>query len=450
MPINYTDLFTRGGKLIKYINSRLARATTDLPAELKAIADLYETADLTGQIEGLYSEYDSMRDTVTEERETLAGYWDAILEDRPTVVDQLLLSSDSIDDILPALWRDMVANSQTIARSTVTLGSVTAASGNRGNGTVLLSKLLDGTNAPVRGGNSHLDWAGVDSELANPSETFTLTCVSDSVANGDDEGSERFTWDGQVATDAFGYLGEFSGSGPSMTTNGAGGRLLNGEMEDWNAANTIPNNWTLAAGVAGTNTGRESGGANIHRGTYSMRFIGNASAAAITLTQAMASRMRPRRLYCVTMRIRASAASGTGNFTAQFLGTGYTASSTERILINAGSMPTAAFTAAGSLFSFWIVTPAIIPSDWRLSLSNAGTPGVGSVWVDSVAVSEAVYHGGHAMVIAPGSSKWIVGDRLTYTVSNNGAGVFQEFFRRFYQFQLPSSGSPSIANSLAT
>jgi hypothetical protein len=114
-------------------------------------------------------------------------------------------------------------------------------------------------------------------------------------------------------------------------------------------------------------------------------------------------------------------------------------------------MPTAAFSASGSLQTFFIVTPAVIPSDWALVIQNNGTPGASSnVYIDSVSVVEAVYHGGVAAAVVPGSSRFCVGDRFTVAISNDDAGVFQKFFRQNYKVQLPSSATPTNADSMAT
>ncbi len=454
MAIDYvttnTGLFFRAGKIIKAINARLARATTDLPAELKTIADPFELADMTELIAGLYDDYRAMQESVTAERTTLAQYVNQIFTAR-AVIDELAVTSDDINDLMLAIYRRMIEDSATVARSVVTLGSVTAASSNRGNGTVLTSKLLDGYSPPIAGGPTNILYAGLNSELAPLSQSYQLVCTRDSSSSSSREGTESFSWSGAFATGTLDYRSEGVGSGPGLTVNGESGnnRLRNGDLNTWISTNT-PVNWTVIAGTVGTHILRESTASNVHRGLYSLRFAGNGTQASIKIGQPVD--VNPLRLYCVTMRVKASAASGTGSFTAQFEGTGYTAGSTEKITISAGSMPTAAFTASGSLQSFWAVAPALIPDDWQLTIANAGTPGSGSsVWVDSVSVTPAVYFGGHAAVIVPGSARWAVGDRLNYTVTNDGAGVFQEFWRQWFGIQLPSAASsPTIGNGLAT
>lgn len=451
MALDYTTtntgIFYRGGKLIKYINSRLATATTTIPAELKAIADPFEAADMTNQISGLYADVESFRQNIRSERATLAGYWDNILTDRDTVLDELNVSTATTTAVLPELFRRMVTDSASVDASTVTIGSVSGDATNKGNGTVLLTKLLDGYNPPLQGGLSILEYAGLDSQLCVPSETMVFTCRADNARDGLTEGSERFSWIGGIADERMGYQAEGSGDGPSLTAAGESQVIQNGNFENW-SSNT-PTGWTIITGTAGTHIKETTSAGTFYRGESALWFDGDGSLAAMQIDQAPSTgAMTSRRLYCVTARVKASAASGTGALTIQFAGTGYTASSSEKVAITAGSMPT-----SWTLYHFWIVTPAVIPSDWRLTISNSGTPGgTSNVYVDSVMVTEGIYHGGVAAVIVPGSSQFAVGDRFSATISNDQAGVFQEFFRQWYGVQLPSNnaGAETISDSLAT
>jgi hypothetical protein len=454
MAIDYdgsnTGIFTRIGKFIKYINTRYTEAATGLPAELKEIADQFEAADLTDQITGLYRYYDGMRGSKVRERQRLATFVDNILLDPTTVLKQFTPPLDTSDAQASALalFRQMQLDTETVNKSTVSIGTVTAAGANVGNGTVLITKLLDGVSRPRADWPSNLYYAGINSELAC-SETMTFTCIRDYSRDGATEGSEVFAWSGGILTEPFTYLAEGSGVGPTVMVSAGRALNSNGDFESW-SSNT-PSGWTIAAGTAGTHILRESGAGNFHRGSYSCKFHGDGALAAITITQAMRNQMKARKLYCVSLRVKASASTGTGSFECKFTGTGYTASSTEKVSISAGSMPTSPFTASGSLQWFWIVTPATMPADWTLSISNAGTPGASSaVYVDSVHVVEGIYHGGLGVAIVPGSTRFVAGDLFTSAITNDDAGVIQRFFRHAYGVQLPSDSSPSIADSLAT
>lgn len=439
-----TGIFDRGGKLIKYVNSRLATATTALPAELKAIADKFEAADMTGQISGLFADYDGFQDNVTRERQAIARYWDAILTDRVSVLEELGVPSPDVAAVLPALIRQMIADAETVDASTVAIGTVTANAANVGNGTVLMSKLLDGYNAPLSGAPVVLNYAGVNSELA-VNETMTFTCVSDSSRDGLTSGTEGFSWVGGIAGEKLGFEDEGSGEGPNLTTAGTSTIVTNNDFEDWTS--NVPTGWTAGNGTAGTHIKEST--AEYYRGSSSLHFDGDNSQADIRVDYAVAAgTMQSRRLYCVSVRVKASAASGTGGLTVMFTGTNYTASSTEKITITAGAMPT-----SWTLYSFWIVTPANIPSDWTLKITNTGTPGLTSnVYVDSLTCEPGTYHGGLAACVVPGSTPFAVGDRFTAAITNDAAGTIQEFFRKWYAAQLPSvtDGSETIADSLAT
>jgi hypothetical protein len=442
-----TGIFFRIGKIIKYVNSRLASATTTLPAELKAIADPYEVSDFTGQISGLYADYDGFKSNVVRERQTLAAYSDNTLTDRATVLTQINVPTADVSAVLPELVRQMNTDAASVKANTSTIGTVTANAANKGNGTVLLSKLLDGYNAPLQGGIAMVDYAGLNSELACPTETMTFTCVADSARDGLTAASERFSWVGGIQGDKLDYLTEGSGTGPSLTAAGDSTIVSNANFETWTT--NQPGSWTITAGVVTTNVLQMNTAANVYRGASSLQLKGDGATAAITLTQAIsAGAMTARRLYNVTARVKASAASGTGALTILFTGTGYTASASEKIAITAGSMPTS-FT----LYNFFIVTPANLPSDWTLSISNSGTPGgTSNVYVDCVVPVECYYHGGVAAVVVPGSTPFAANDRFTVAISNDAAGTFQEFFRKWYGVQLPSNGvgAETIANSLAT
>lgn len=440
-----TGVFFRIGKFIKYINSRLATATTTLPAELKAIVDPYEAADMTGQIDGVYNSFDEMQQAVTNERNTLAGYIDATLLDRDTVLEQLAVTNANLDEVLPALIRQMGIDSESVDASTVTLGSVTAASGNTGNGTILITKVLDGYNAPLDGGPAIVQYAGLNSELCVGSETMTLDCTADNDRDGLPEGSEAFTWKGGIADVVLGWQTEGSGDGPSLTAAGGVSLLSNGTFEDF--TDDEPNGWDVIAGTVATHILQTT--AEQYRGDSALHFDGDNTQASIKISQTIPQgQMQSRRGYFVSVRLKASAASGTGSFTLMFEGTGYTASSSEKVAISAGAMPT-----SYTLYSFFVCTPATLPDDWALTINNAGTPGASSnVYVDDVFVVPAVYHGGVAAAVIPGSTPFAVSDRFTFTVANDAAGTIQEFFRKWYKVQLPSNGagSETILDSLAT
>ena len=95
--------------------------------------------------------------------------------------------------------------------------------------------------------------------------------------------------------------------------------------------------------------------------------------------------------------------------------------------------------------------PTDIPSDLKLVVKVTGTDtATARVLIDNIAFGPVTYFGGTHVVLSSGTDKWLVGDKVTWTVANNNAGVIQTFFRKAFRLQLPSSASPTIADSLAS
>jgi hypothetical protein len=234
-----------------------------------------------------------------------------------------------------------------------------------------------------------------------------------------------------------------SGTGPTFETLNGGSIIQNPDLELWTSTNS-PNSWTKT-GTAGVHIFRES--TNIYRGTYSLKFLGTGAQATIAVTQTITSGILvPRKRYCFTIRYKASAVdTASQTLTIQFTGTGYSATSTEKITV-AGDV----FDTSWTLKTFYINMPANIPSDFAISISVTGTLNSGKIlYFDSIGFEAVTYHGGIGFTAVAGSTPFVRGDKFTFDVTNNQAGLIQDFFRRGYGVQLPSSASPTISDNLA-
>ncbi len=438
MAVDYTDLFTEIGKCIEKLNSYQTMAGTTFPADRDEIASTFDDFLAgTSKLQGLY---DAGQRALVSLRTGLANIATLRLQDRETVLNELALISPSMNELLRALYTKMTADSQTLLASVVTLGTPTAAGTNVGNGKVYVDKLLDGVTAPGRDCISHLGYAGVNSQLCVPSETMTLECIRDSEIDGATEGQEGWSLKGGPNYSKLSWETEGSGNGPGVTTFNREAILLNKDFENW-TSNT-PQNWTISSGSAGVTVDSSTK----YRGSKSLKFTGN---AALTLSMSQAiSRMQAKKKYLVSVAVKASSVPAAGALSIKFTGTGYTAGGTEEIAIAAGSMPT-----SWTLYSFWVVCPASLPSDWALTVAISGPlSNTVTINLDSFVLAPAVWHGGLSLAVVAGSTPWLRGDKVTWTVANNGAGVFQTFFRRWFGFQLPSAASPgnTIDDGLAT
>lgn len=449
---NPTGIFFRSGKLVKKINAYLPTATTTYPADLNEIAINYDNANMRAQIEGLSNYYSTLQDQVTGIRQRLAQYNDATITDRKTVLEVLDIQQTNPQSVLIPLFNDMVAAAQAVKRCTVTLGTVTPATANVGNGTVLTTLVLDGQQPPLSGGVANLGYNGLTSQLAVTSETMTLTCTADSQVGGAQEGGERFSWVGNVAPAILDWKDEGSGQGPTVgVMNQTGNLVTDGSFENWSGTgNNTPTSWIITGGTAGTNIFREA--TTIYRGSYALKFTGDGTTAILGVNQVInINQLKPRQRYCLTVRLRSSAVPAAGNILIQFTGTGYTAAGTEQISIPAASFPSGAWTLA----NFMINLPFPLPADgsWKINVQVTGTLSTGvNVWVDSMALTPVTYFGGVGLVVVAGSNRFSQGDYFKFTVANDAAGVWQTFYRRYYKFQLPSvaAGSETISDSLAT
>lgn len=440
-----SGIFTRIGKLIKTINDHQTMPQTTLPAELKAIADLFEAADMTPQIAGLYGDFAGWQRDQIAIRERLASYADAVLTDRDSVLEQLGLTSPRLDATFwETLYRKMTADSEYLDQSIGEAGTPAAAGTNVGTGMVLVHIGLDAYNPPVNYGPALVTNHSLDSALTVTSETMTFECVSD-VANGAPSGSESFSWRGAARGSQFDWDTEGSGDGPVLRVAGDGGVVTDGEFENWSNTNT-PVSWTLSTGaVAGTTILRFS--SSPHRGTYAMEFKGDGT-ATISITQDLTGRMDPGRMYMMSYRIKStSAPPAAGAFTFSLA-----------IVTPAGTTTRTANVANGALTTAWALKSAVAlmplerASSITLTLSATSTLTTGqSIYIDSVAITPMVYHGGIAAVVVPGSRDFIRGDKFTSAITNDDAGTFQKFFRRKYGVQLPSidDGDETIDDALA-
>lgn len=459
MALNYdtspNGLFIQLGAIIKQYFLQKTDAT-DLDTDLAAILSTFEamTAGAPAlMVEGFATTVEGWKGEHVARRESLATLAQTRLQDRVTVLNELGLTGTEVADILRALIIKMREDSESIDASVVTIGAVSAAGSNTGNGTILTTPTLDAVTSPGSGASgvysAHPDYNGQLSQLAVTSETMRVTCTADSFADGETEGDETFEWSGRLADSIHGYSDEGSGDVGTLTPiNGSTLNLLsNADFETWES--NEPTGWEIIAGTAATHIIQENTGADVYHALYSLRYDGDGTEATIEVAQPVSpSTLTAGKRYCLTCRIKASATIADGDLLISFEGTGYTAASTEKIEVAPGALPT-----AWTLKHFFINLPDVIPSDWALVIRWENTPEAAKqLWVDDVAFGPVSYGGGVGAVIVRGATPFIRDDYFTFTVANNDAGLFQKFFRQVFGVQLPSNaaGGETIDDALAS
>jgi len=446
MAITYSNVFALLGEWVERTNEFQS---------LYATLDSYQTeviADYSGQSQwslmaGIPNTFTNFKNGVRGWIGTVNTEATKVLTDLDLVRGQLPIGgATETTTILIALWKDMVDNSQTIKPNVVTVGSVTMTVANADAGTILVSKVLDGYNAPGNGMSKNRLYDGVDSELSCD-DSVTVKCIQDSESGNANEGGESWVAYGSPANDLFGWKDEGSGMTKGFNTLNSvtNNYLTNAEFEDFTS--NAPDSWTLDNGTAGTHIFSASG-VDAYRGDAALKFLGNGSQATIEISQEVSGQLNAQRRYLVACYVKGVASTLAGTLTIKFTGTGYTASSSEKIEMDSTAL--SAQTSYG-LEYFWINMPAEVPDDFALSIAVTGTlTNAKAVYVDGLAFGPVTYENGVCFAAVAGADKFLVGDQGTFTVANDEAGVFQTWFRKTFGFQLPSDASPSIADSLAT
>lgn len=445
MALNYTTapggIFVRGGKIVAAVNAHAADPAVNLPNELKQVVDPFEDSDTTALVDGIYRDYDDFKQQFVVARQRIATYFDAVLRDR-AVVEELRLTVDDLPTVLPTFFRQMVDDAQTVQRSTVTVGAAVPSASNVGTGTVLLTKRLDGFSAPVDRGVPIPQYAGRDSELAAPAETMLFECT-----DAGSSGRETLSWSGGILTQKFDWRDEGSGPGPRLRLDDQGAILDNGGFEFWAGTPAAPSSWTVIAGTAGTHVQQATGAGTFYRGTSALRLLGD-GATKPAVRQAITRRLDPLRMYCLSCYVKHDLNHVAGDLRVSLTGTGYVASMTDKIELTPAQMSSSTFVLA----SCFVLMPAAIPDDMSVTVEvvNANETTGQSIYVDLVTLQEVAYFAGVGAAAVAGAVNPVRGDRWTADVTNDHAGVFQEFARVQWGIQFPSSATPTISDALAT
>ena len=248
----YTNLFEVMGEYLQRINeyvtiiSDLETDRSQVEAEMEANSaplNLYrDNTDI----------FDNFKSSTLTWITKLTSKIEAVLNNDELVLDQFNTTS-GWDGILVELIPDMISASQTIKKSTITIGSVTDSKTNSTAGTVLIDGVLDGYSGPGRGFPAREDYNGLASELAPTSDAMVITCTSDSVASGISEGAERFDWGGTVGEEGYTTNNSGTGAGPALSTlQNLTTPISNADFETWNPDENfgettyIPGSWTVS------------------------------------------------------------------------------------------------------------------------------------------------------------------------------------------------------------
>lgn len=460
MSFSYSTLFTRLGKIagrLNDVNNFIGTGT--IGPTVDTLQGEYASPDLN-LVGGLYSARDSYRQAHTSWQNYLSALAQATViqmvneyaplkkQDLPTALAWLINQMKNVD-------------SQSVAKPTVS-STATASGANIGTGVLVVGNL--GANGIQQ-----------DYEMA---ETITFTVTKDGQSGGT-AGQETFTITSPVAEGNLLQWDYPLGSGLSITdnaidgtVNNTGGQLLyNGSWGAWSSPSTGPDSWLVLSGAVGTDI-QESSGSGAYKGNNGLIFAGTNTPSLsqpfnTTATTAGNSGGSPSKLTPLTQYI--------GNFWIKYSGTAPTAGDitidltdgTNTTLNDAAGTPnslvipynSASLTTGWLPISFVFRTGPVVPATGyrlRVRVSTAFSSGV-TLYLGNLAFTPAnlTYAGGPVFAVFSGATNFIQGDTFTAAVSNNRltaakwqTSADQLFNLKGLALQLPSSGSPTILDSL--
>jgi len=470
MAVNYASLFADLGEIVQGVNN-MVNDTTDwldqLDTGFTAIADEYTTNGVAELLDTLNTTINSVKDSVVTMAGTLSGLADIRLL-HSSVVDELpeLGTKSTAVDVLAELGRDMVGETEKIEQSVLSMSAISRTVSNVNSGTAITQTLLTGSKAPSSSwpkvwSYSKYPSSPAISQLVYTGDTFTLECITDTFNNSIAEGNESFKLTGlNPKTTPWAYGTKGIGSGPTIKpANGPSANLVsNSDFESWarlsveNSAS--PEDYTLipslTGSLAGTTIVQGSEAADVYHGDSSLILKGASGEVGIQ-QELNQSKIKPHTAYALFAYMKKASTTSAG--TVEIMpkdSSGSPQFSIGAALVGGISVGYGDLTTSYALYSAPVISFEDYANPLYLDITWSSTSLTDIVYIDYLGFAEMVYHGGVGWSIAAGSDKFIINDRLQSTASYSSYGVFQEFFREKYHIQLPSSGSPTREDTLAT
>lgn len=430
--INYPELFYLLGRDVYWTNVLLNEQNT-----------LY-LAPTFGMSDDIQNAYSVRRGLIPNATTTIVGF--AFAMAAQITAAPLLYASNTLMDlqadlnspanntqtILPLLYADMIANSETIMHNVIAAPAVNPAGTNTGNGVLVAN---------------NLNVLGItDERIISQGVRFRCT---QSVYSGGQLNGEVFQVSGVPALPSPTFYGT-QGTGGSTTLRVADSQNTptNGNFETWAGSPLTPSGWTIVAGTPAVNIIQNT--ANPHNGTSCLEFAGDGTTPTIEINQVIAPQVSSNTVYALGVWLRRAGTVNAGStLTISIQGTGavtqVAASLDPSLLTTSYALHYLFFTTAGTVGNG-------IPADYAATIewSSANLAGDSAqILIDDIVFVRPITYGYTQYVLFGGDEPFVVGDSFAVTTTRLSSGVFQEFFCRFYQTFLPSSASPSISDSLA-
>jgi hypothetical protein len=458
MAFDLTGFMTIVGKHVKTINTMdgYIAATETLKNEIR---DAYEAEDLHDLYRNLPGLIAAFQNSVTGSIRSIISDLNGLIFDRDYTTEQLNLYQTTLVGVLNALYDYMVENSDDIKSSVVSIGGsdtdyqdtaensglagdLATSADNFAAPKLYCCRFLDGVNSPGNNVLANKRYRGVESQLAR-----TTTVKAEIINNSTDFREVVQIYSLGPATGGYVLQDEEPGVGPTLLT-AEGQNLISANYNFSSWTSNDPNSWTMAGGSAGTDWVDLSGS-----GTGPLRI----KTVNVTAKQRLTGLQRER-MYFVAV-----------NFSTNSTLLGETLTVGVRIEDGVGTAIQAERTASAhgedlggdiynQAYTFFSLPDTTDLEDVYVRIKlTARSDASNYATIHKVVLCPATYYNGLAWawwapIVTAGSYGNLtpLGSRQTMTVSNNNAGVFQTFFRKALNVQMPTADSPSISDSLAT
>jgi hypothetical protein len=424
VAINYTNLFND----LKEVYSAIEGVDTffaAMVAERASIISQLEATGVTTLITDVNTAYDNIESLCSGIYSNLSSIASKRLLDRVTVLNELNQPVNaSMSEVLTYLHKDMVDNSQTIDKSTVSASVTDVVKTNANAGTVVTTLKLPGNKTPGDRKITNRYTYNKDTELPN-ADTLALICTSDSQQSGAD-GNATFSGRGLNFKESLHPLAISTGNYGTMTLRPIQfNSLIDNFFEDFSG--NVPIGWTASNSA---NYANETVVVTPAFGTSSLKIVGNG-----TLTYELTDDVQPRQVLCLCIYARkVTGAAGTVTVVVNVNG-----SPAGTITINAGNTTDSGWTR----FTTTVPIGAVLGTVELVVTSATIT---GGYYLDGGALAEYAYFGGVGVALVQGTANFIVDDLIHVDITNNGAGKLQRMFNKCFGTQMPSSGTPTIAD----
>jgi len=368
---------------------------------------------------------------------------------------------DNVELAFKEVLRQMIAagvGTASFDGNTITVGTLAADSGNKGDGTVVTHTSPSAIFAP-----------SVTAFPAARTETISFNCYKDAQDKSVKSGTELFDIRGGTKYSNNDYRfpggGGYYGRTPAISESISSKRgecqqhLFNGGFES--VVSNVPVNWTIATGTAGSDV--ESETTSVYRGSKALKITGNGSVLHKIEQQfgsigGTTSTLKPDTVYVIAAAVkRGSVSMGSGGLNIECVDSGGTVLGAKGTNVRL-TVACALLTTSYVRHSVTVRTPKDMPSNVTFRLNfDVAIPNTGEVFIDSVIMAplKQLAPGGIYVGILAGSDDYAEDDKFDQPITNNQQGEWLTELDRFFDLHgsgicppVETDGTETIADSL--